>query len=449
MSNKQLSALSLFLAATLPLAVACGDEGLGDDTTDTTDADTDDVDVDADPGGGPVDVPAGDITTDTTWTANNTYTLKGQVFVVDGATLTIEAGTTIKGDNGSALVITAGARIEADGTSAAPIVFTSSQASATSGDWSGLVLLGRAPINVPGGEQGVEGFGEAVADKVVYGGDAANHDCGTLRYVRIEYAGFELAPDNELNGLTLGGCGTGTEVDFVQVHRGLDDGIEVFGGTVDLRHVLVTQTDDDGLDWDFGWTGTVQFAIVQQGETHGNRGLECDNNADDTDALPRSAPEIWNLTLIGGGAGGVDQGGMHLRRGTAGLISNAIVTNFKTYAFDVDGASTETQWGSGALEVASTYFYNDGAVGPLWPAAFDADTFDEETEADDIASNKLGVDPELGAPTSAADPDFAPAAGSPVLTGCATPPAGFDTSATFCGAIGADDWTAGWTTSAL
>jgi hypothetical protein len=446
MLTKHLNTLSLLLAASLPLAAACGGDSLGDSTD--TDTDADDVEFDADPGGSEIDVPAGDISVDTSWTANNVYTLKGQVFVTDGATLSIEAGTLIKGDNGSALVIAAGSKIEATGTAAAPIVFTSSQTTAASGDWSGLVLLGRAPINVPGGEQGVEGFGKVVADKVVYGGDAPAHDCGTLNYVRIEYAGFELDTDNELNGLTLGGCGTGTDIDFVQVHRGLDDGIEVFGGTVDLRHVVVTQTDDDGIDWDFGWNGTVQFAIVQQGETHGNRGIEADNNEDNNDATPRSAPELWNLTLVGGGAAGVDQGGLHLRRGTAGLINNAIVTNFKTYAFNVDGASTETQWDGGDLTVANTYFYNDGAVGDLWPAAFDEDTFDEQAEADAIASNKLGVDPELTAPTSSSAPDFAPMAGSPVLTGCGTPPAGFDASATFCGAIGTDDWTAGWITSA-
>ena len=447
MSQLTLRSLPLLLAAALPIAACGGDDGLGDTTTDDVVDDTSDdaPPPDAAPGHFDVDVPGGDIAVDTHWTADTTYTLKAQVFITGGATLTIDAGTRIIGDNGSALVITAGAKIIADGTAAEPIVFTSSQATAASGDWSGLVLLGQAPINVPGGEQHVEGFGEAVGDKVLYGGASATHDCGTLRYVRIEYGGFELAPDNELNGLTLGGCGTGTTVDYVQVHRGLDDGIEVFGGTVDLRHVVLTQSDDDGLDWDFGWTGTVQYMVVQQGETHGNRGIEADSNKDNNDATPRSAPELWNVTLVGGGAGGVDQGGLHLRRGTAGLVNNAIVTNFKTYAFDVDGTSTATQWDGGALQLTNVYLYNDAAVGPLWPDAFDADVFDEQAEADGIASNHLDIDPALTAPTSAATPSWKPTAGSPVLTGCGTPPAGFDAAATFCGAIGATDWTTGWT----
>ena len=245
--------LSLCLTAlTLFSASACKDDtGLtGDDGPEPDAA----PQPDAPPGVTRVDVEAGDITTDTTWTKDKLYTLRGYVFVTRG-TLTIEPGTVIQGDSGSALAIGQDAKVHAVGTAAEPIVFTSSSPTPAAGNWGGLVLLGKAPINVTGGTNLVEGFATSFGDRVRYGGTNAAHDCGTLKYVRVEYAGFELAPGNELNGITLGACGTATEIDFVQSHLGLDDGIEVFGGTVNLKHIVISAPDDDGLDWDLGWTG--------------------------------------------------------------------------------------------------------------------------------------------------------------------------------------------------
>ncbi len=164
----------------------------------------------------------------------------------------------MKGNADTSLVVTTTARLEAVGTAAAPIVFTSNEpvGQRGPGNWGGIVLLGNAPLNVEGGSESIEGF-PAGAERTVYGGADAAHDFGTLKYARVEFAGFELERDNELNALTVGGCGTGTEIDYVQVHLGADDGVEMFGGTADLRHIVITQPDDDGLDWDFGWTGTV------------------------------------------------------------------------------------------------------------------------------------------------------------------------------------------------
>ncbi len=453
----------LLATALFSFAAACGDDsGLTDDISDDTDQSTDEstdnddqTEIDAPPGVTVVEVAGGDISTDTRWTANNEYHLKGYVFVTAG-TLTIEPGTVIKGDNGSALAITKEAKLNAVGTATAPIVFTSNKADPNPGDWGGVVMLGKGPINVTGGVNNVEGFATEFGDRIQYGGGASPapaHDCGKLKYARIEYAGFLLSPDNELNGLTLGGCGTATDIDYVQVHLGQDDGVEVFGGTVNLKHIVISQADDDSLDWDRGWTGKAQFVVIQQKVGRGDKGIEADNSNNDNDLTPRSAPEIWNLSMIGSDGSAADaQGGLHLRRGTAGKISNAIVAYFPKFAVDVDGASSVGQFGS-SLTVKNTYFVKAAAASAIWPTGFDVGSsgtendggFNEATQIGGDATNKLDIDVRLTAPKSTTAPNWMPMAGSPVLSGCGTPPAGLDTTATFCGAMGADDWTAGWT----
>lgn len=437
---------TIFLAMSL---AACGD-----DPAPVLRPDAPPSGPDAPPGAMTIMVPAGDITTATRWAAPNTYVLEGPVFVT-GGTLTVEPGVTVKGQPGSALTITAAAKLEAVGSPAAPIVFTSSQATPSAGDWGGLVMLGRAPINVTGGTNLIEGFAASAGDRIEYGGADAMHDCGTLSYARIEYAGFELSTDNELNGLTLGGCGAGTTIDYVQVHKGLDDGIEIFGGTVGLRHVVISQADDDGLDVDLGWTGSAQFVVVQQQPGVGDRAFEWDSNNSDNEAMPRSAPTVWNVTLIGGnGDAGEPQGGMHLRRGVAGSIGNGIVAYFTEVAVDIGGTSTAAQFGLGALRLQHIYFMKSTAA-DVWPAGFDGmpeddcipemPCFDEATAIGMDETNHMNVDPMLAAPMSATAPSWMPAAASPVLTGCGMPPAGLDQTATYCGAFSTTDWTAGWT----
>ena len=442
---------SLWLSLALILPACGGDDGLTGDDTPMPDAAPQ---PDAPPGITAVDVPAGDIAVDTHWTADHIYTLKGYVWVT-GGTLTIDAGTTIKGDNGSALTITKDAKLNAVGTADKPIVFTSSQATPASGDWGGLVMAGKAPINVAGGTNKIEGFADSFGDRIVYGGTDNAHDCGTLKYARIEYAGFALSVDNELNGLTLTACGSATTIDFVQVHLGLDDGVEIFGGSVPVKHLVITQPDDDGLDWDLGWTGKAQFVIVQQRAGRGDKGIEADNNRSGGDLLPRSAPELWNVTLIGSDGAATDpQGGAHLRRGTAGKLNNAIMAFFPKFAVDVDNAvpGSVAQFTAGALAIKNTYFVKAAAGSAIWPANFDVSGgtdndggFDEAAQIGGDATNHQGTDPQLPDPKNLTAPNWKPAAGSPVLTGCGTPTAGFDQTATFCGAIGATDWTAGWT----
>lgn len=431
----------------LVLAACGGDSGLTGDDTPQPDAPP----PDSPPGSMIIRVAGGDLAGPITWEAQNTYILDGYVFVTSGK-LTIEAGTVVKGENGSALVITKEATLDAQGTAAKPIVFTSNKTPATPGDWGGLVMLGKAPINVTGGTNAVEGFPSSLGTKISYGGTNGAHECGKLKYARIEYAGFLLSPDNELNGLTLGACGTSTLVDYVQVHLGQDDGVEMFGGTANLSHLVISQPDDDALDWDMGWNGKVQFLVIQQKTGRGDKGIEADSNNNNNDALPRSAPEIWNMTMVGGNGATADpQGGVHLRRGTAGKITNAIIMGFTKFAVDIDGTSSVGQFTANALALKNVYFMKGTNAPSNWPANFDGagagndGSFDEAAQIGGDATNRIDMDPMLGAAFNTTTPDWKPVAGSPVLTGCATPPAGLDTSATYCGAIGATDWTAGWT----
>jgi len=400
--------------------------------------------------GGMVEV-SGDIKMDTTWSADKTYLLKAHTFV-EGATLTIEPGTTILGDTGSSLVITQTAKILAAGTKDKPIVFSSAKPAGTrkAGDWGGVVLLGKAPINVAGGTQKIEGF-PASETRTGYGGTDAAHNCGTLKYVRSEFAGFQLAPDNELNSITLGGCGSATTVDYVQTLLGNDDGIEIFGGSVNVTHAVISQPDDDGLDTDFGWIGKAQWIIVQQNKLTGDKAFEWDNNNSAHDAEPRNNPQVWNVTLVGSGAGagmaGKKQGAMHLRRGTAGTIGNGIVVNFADSVINVSNTSTVTQMMSGALAVKSSIFWNNaGAMSFSWPAetgmADDDMGFDEAMSIAAAANVNKEMDPMLGDVSTVTAPNFKPKA---ALTGGAEPPAGLDTTARYYGAIGENDWTAGWT----
>jgi hypothetical protein len=393
-----------------------------------------------------------DITADTTWTTGSTYTLRKHIFVKDGATLTIQPGVKVQGLLGSSLVVTSTGKIAAEGTATQPIVFTSAQPEGyrAAGDWGGVVLLGLAPINVSGGTNKIEGF-PAGTTGTDYGGSAPTHNCGSIKYARIEFAGFQLAVDNELNGLTVGACGSDTVLDYIQVHKGADDGIEFFGGAADLKHAVITQPDDDGLDWDYGWSGRVQFVVVQQNGLVGDRGIEADNNGSAPDATPRSKPTIYNLSLIGSnsepGTAGKNQGGIHFRRGTAGQVYNAVVLGFTDKVIDVDGAPSVAQFTAGELFLKNSIIYDNVNITDAttaWPDSDNDSGFDETAQFFAAALSNEAVNPGLQDPYNLTAPNFLPAA---PLTGGATPPSdGFDATATFKGAFDATtDWTAGWT----
>ncbi|SEK65340.1 hypothetical protein SAMN05444354_1024 [Stigmatella aurantiaca] len=397
------------------------------------------------------------ITEDTTWTKDHTYVLTTNVFVERG-TLTIEAGTVIQGRLNSSLAITRNAKLAARGTAAAPIVFTSAvdKGSRQAGNWGGLVLLGKAPINVQGGEDNIEGYPES--ENTRYGGTDAAHNCGTLQYARIEFAGFRLGGNNELNGLTLGACGTATTVDYVQVHRGLDDGVEMFGGTANLKHIVVTLADDDGLDWDQGWQGKAQFVAIQLSRLAGNNGIEADNSSASPNATPRSSPTLWNVTLVGAdraaGASAQTQGGAILRVGSAGSINNSIIAYFNDFAIDIAGPDSIAEANAGRLIVSnSTFWSNKVAYGEttfVVKSSSDGSDFSEYNvflgesgRGNSVADPKLGKalykDPTPEVPGPSFKPEVAIPGGTPPNDGF------FDTNAGFQGAVGETDWTAGWT----
>lgn len=218
----------------------------------------------------------GSISSDTTWYAETKYYLNGPVFIEGKTRLTIQPGTQIFGEFESTLVVTREAEIYARGQNDKSIIFTSAKPVGTRqrGDWGGIILLGNAPTNRL--EANIEGIDEN-DPRGRFGGQREDNSCGVLEYVRIEFAGFEVFADNELNGLTMGGCGHNTIARYIHVHRAADDGIEMFGGTADLKHILITGAKDDSLDWDMGWRGRVQFMVIQQYNDAGDNGFEADN----------------------------------------------------------------------------------------------------------------------------------------------------------------------------
>ncbi|HET7747465.1 MAG TPA: hypothetical protein VFM29_09205, partial [Vicinamibacteria bacterium] len=318
----------------------------------------------------PVVVASGSVRQPETWTNANHYLLRGAVFVEEGVTLTIQAGTRVVGEAGSVgtLIVKRGGRLMAIGTREQPIVFTSDQpvGQRARGDWGGIIINGRAPVNIPGGE----GVGEA--DTGIYGGDDPNDDSGSLRYVRVEFAGTEFSPDNELNGIAFQGVGRGGRYEFIQVHMNKDDGLEWFGGTADIKYAVVTNAADDSFDWTFGWSGRGQFIVVSQRGDDSDNGIEADNNEFGNDFLPRAHPEIYNITLCGDpdrNEGGESTRGFLLRRGTAGTIRNFVLQGFKNVGIEVNGNSTLAQATAGTLRVSHGVIFNSGSGGNTFAAA--------------------------------------------------------------------------------
>lgn len=375
--------------------------------------------------------------------AKHTYVLVGAVFIERN--LIIKPGTTILGTEGSFLVIRQGARITAQGTLEAPITFTSVNRAGqrNRGDWGGIILNGLAPINVPGGiGQGEGGTGS-------YGGNNPQDDSGIMRFCRIEYAGFAISPDNELNGLVWQGVGSTGTFEFIQSSWGGDDAFEWFGGTANAKHLVALGYDDDGLDWTFGWSGKLQFAVVQQRADAGDTGIEADNNENGFDFLPRATPKIANVTLVGApGPGPGSRHGMIIRRGTAGDLRNFVVTGFKNVGLDVRDTATFTQMTNGALSFSGFIFHNNGnaLTTPANFATATADVINPVADTKKIAQ----TDPLLRDPFNTTQPDFRPQAASPALNAANVAPAfandAFFTAANYLGAFDANtDWTLGWT----
>ncbi|MDR2814943.1 MAG: hypothetical protein LBB79_09885, partial [Prevotellaceae bacterium] len=384
-----------------------------------------------------------------TLTYPNTYNLKGFVYVVDGATLTIESGVIIKGDKESkgTLIVERGGKLIAKGTKEKPIVFTSAQAkgSRRPGDWGGIILLGKASNNKS--EQTIEG---GVRSK--HGGNNAADNSGELSYVRVEFAGIEYSQDNEINGITLGSVGSGTKIDHVQVSHSGDDSFEWFGGTVNATHLIAFRGWDDDFDTDNGFCGKVQFALAvrdpETGDKSASNGFESDNNASGSAVSPYTSAVFANVSLFGPvanpasyednakvhGSTGTDarfQAGLHLRRNTQLSIFNSLVAAFPIGLIIENDKGSATQSGAtnGDLNVASCVIA--GTVKPFQDKQYwtdntvysDGDTsFTPGYFRTAELGNRLFAaisDLQLTATPSLAAPLAFPQSGSPLATGAA------------------------------
>src|SRR5690606_33179221 len=308
------------------------------------------------------------ITDDLCELTTGTYALQGLTFVKFGSTLKLEPGVTVTGRTDgalAALIVEQGGILHAVGTASNPIVFTAATASPVRGDFGGVAILGRSQVNSPGNTNQLEGV-----HGVPYGGGLAgtiaNDSSGHLQYVRIEYAGHEIAPDNELNGLTMAGVGSGTKISHVHQYEGLDDCFEWFGGTVSASHLVASGCDDDVFDYDNGWQGTFPFIVGYHiGVTNADaNGIEADGLGSNRDASPRTAGTIANMTLIGNGTSSWN--GMRLRRGISGNIYNSIITGFggegspaNASAIRVDDAVTHRLVQNDSLKGHGIYAYGN------------------------------------------------------------------------------------------
>lgn len=291
----------------------------------------------------------GRISADTILRKQNTYILKGLVYLVGNKTMTIEPGTVIKGSySGSdvaALIITRGSKIMAQGTPSEPIIFTSSSPNPQSGDWGGIVICGKAGINtsfngtsglyqVEGGIDNAQGDGLAGSGDAVAAAPVDNDNSGVLSYVRIEYAGYAYQPDKEVNSLTLAGVGNGTTIDHIQVVYAKDDAYEWFGGTVNCKYLIAYKTQDDDFDTDNGYRGNVQFGLVIRdsliADISTSEAFESDNNASGTTATPKTSAVFSNVTAIGPRAtlnnvgNSLFRAGAQIRRNSSISIFNSV-----------------------------------------------------------------------------------------------------------------------------
>ena len=291
------------------------------------------------------------ISEDTTWSGQ--VSLETQTYVTNGATLTIEAGTTItatatdEAGLATALVIDRGAKIMAEGTAESPITFTSVVGTGT-GTWGGLIINGNAPISNDGGEAFVEGL-----VGVPYGGNDPADNSGTLRYVRVWHGGNVIGQDNEINGITLAGVGNSTIVDHCEVAYNQDDGFEMFGGTVDLTNCAVINVGDDAFDTDNGYQGRGQFLFVHR-DGNSDKAHEMDNKTDSNfDSQPRSHPIFSNVTIVGG-----NENAVRVREGTGGDFRNYIIVGGgEGFRNDDNGTELVTQDFSSTSGLYPDYLY--------------------------------------------------------------------------------------------
>jgi hypothetical protein len=447
----------------------------------------------------------GNLTTQTL-VATEKYLLKGQVFIPNGVTLTIPAGTVIKGDKATkaTLIVQPGGRLIAQGTATSPVVFTSSQnvGERDRGDWGGVVILGNAYVNQSArpaieGISPTQNYGSTVAESATPTTNATENS-GSIRYVRIEYAGIELTPNNETNSITFGGVGNGTIVEYVQVSFGGDDGFEWFGGTVNGKYLVSHSSWDDDFDTDFGWSGNVQFGLVVRNpffaDQSGSNAFESDNQGNgnpttlctDTDASGCTRGIFSNITVLGPreiqsrSISANYQNALHIRRRSSISIFNSFFSGFRI-GLRIDDAGTLTNLTNGAAKhsynilsipstagTATSATAADGqfvtglnggdatAIATYWTSNNNT-AFNNVTNVSTFAD--LGLTGSLfwssqSATTYPSNPNFSLVAGvagaNNLNTGANFTDAKFTgntfftTTGTFRGAFGATDWTDGW-----
>ncbi|GAB5553522.1 MAG: hypothetical protein Sapg2KO_31130 [Saprospiraceae bacterium] len=412
------------------------------------------------------------------WSKDTTYLLNALVFVEDGSILNIEAGTVIKGlqtpegtaanDNTSALIITRNAQIFAEGTAAQPIIFTGAGDDLTTTFdiaptdnqlWGGLIILGNAFVGENGGQDNIEGI-DSSDPRGLYGGvdNPVNDDnSGTLRYVSIRHGGAVLGADNEINGVTLGGVGSGTIIDYIEVFGNKDDGIEFFGGTVNVKHAVVAFVGDDSYDFDESYSGSLQYIFSMQQSSDasiGDHAVEYDGTEDNSADAVQFAGKIYNATFIGAGATATNtkSDGVTLRKNAALQMWNSIITGVPGYAFK-----------NGEDEEDENEMPTGGFVNPadLTQTAFANNIVFDNNNARFIEGADGGFNALVNASTETVDPQLAgisrvpngqldprPNAGSPALSGAAIP-TNIEEDFDIVGYRGAfnnrENWAAGWT----
>ena len=283
---------------------------------------------------------SGIVTEDLVLEANQTYYLSGSLQVKAPATLTVREGARLVARNNGEVIyilIEQGAKIDAQGTAQNPVVMTAEKES--EGAWGGLHICGKAHTNL-GAEGGMSEIGNAP-----YGGNDDDDNSGILRYVRLEYTGYAFDSEHESNGISLYGVGSGTTISYVQTYVGSDDGIEFFGGSVNVDHCVVVNCTDDSFDWTEGWNGTAHHLVAYQSDPTCDCLMECDNNGDNETVEPFSHPDLSYVTLIGNGSE-ENSLGIRLRAGTEVSLDNAVITG-KPHTINVETAHTQSSLADG------------------------------------------------------------------------------------------------------
>ena len=304
----------------------------------------------------------------------NIYVLDGFVFVNAGQTLNVMEGTTIKGksglgENASALIVARDGMINACGTAAHPIVMTSETDNGTlpnnaRGLWGGLIVLGNAQLNSAPGSSAIEGI-PTVESRGLYGGTNDADNSGTLCYISIRHGGTDIGAGNEINGFTLGGVGSGTTINHIEVIANADDGIELFGGTAQMKNVVVSYCGDNGIDYDEGYRGKIQFALVYQEPAAGNETGQHDGGTSPEDGTPYAEPHLYNVTYIGRGIS-AGKRMITLRDNAGGHYHNSIFMN-QAYGIDIEklasGEDSYNRYQNGSLSLQNNVFFDIAVAG--------------------------------------------------------------------------------------